>query len=106
MKMPAVIEAFFAADHQNGQNVLQSLFTPQAVVSDERTSHLGTDAITSWWMAAKEKYRHSTKPLDAEKRDGEHVVRGEVTGQFPGSPIVLTYRFRLDGDKIATLEIG
>lgn len=30
----------------------------------------------------------------------------KVTGEFPRSPVSLTYVFRLMGDKIATLEIG
>jgi hypothetical protein len=33
------------------------------------------------------------------------TVITRVTGEFPGSPIELRYRFTLDGDKIARLEI-
>jgi len=33
-------------------------------------------------------------------------VTGRVTGDFPGSPVDFQYRFTLDGDKIARLEIG
>ena len=29
-----------------------------------------------------------------------------VSGDFPGSPIALTYWFTLEGQKIARLEIG
>ncbi|MDO1581461.1 nuclear transport factor 2 family protein [Rhizobium oryzicola] len=104
--MPESIEAYFAADHAQGPNALLPLFTPHAVVSDEHMRHDGIAAITAWWTAAKEKYRHSTEPLEGSQTDGAHIVRAKVTGQFPGSPIVLTYRFRLDGEKITALEIG
>ena len=33
-------------------------------------------------------------------------VRAKVTGQFPGSPVTLTFAFRLKGDQITTLDIG
>ena len=34
------------------------------------------------------------------------TVTGRVTGDFPGSPVDLQYRFILEGDKIARLEIA
>ena len=34
------------------------------------------------------------------------TVTGRVTGDFPGSPVDLQYRFTLEGDKIARLEIA
>ena len=36
---------------------------------------------------------------------GERVT-AEVSGAFPGSPVTLSFRFRLVGDRIARLEIG
>jgi hypothetical protein len=33
-------------------------------------------------------------------------VRARVTGQFPGSPAMLTFVFRLEGEQITRLEIG
>jgi hypothetical protein len=40
-------------------------------------------------------------------RFGESAVQAlaEVSGDFPGSPVNLEHIFRLDGDKIASLEI-
>lgn len=75
-------------------------------VVDERTTRQGLDAITAWWAAAKKEYGHTTEPLEARQSGSEVVVQGRVTGRFPGSPITLTYRFLLEGQKIARLEIG
>jgi hypothetical protein len=33
-------------------------------------------------------------------------VTGRVTGNFPGSPVDLRYRFRLDHGLVASLEIA
>ena len=106
MTIPAVIAAYFAADHQGDPEVLIPLFTPDAMVSDERTRHQGIRAIIAWWTAAKEKYGHTSEPLDVSEIDTVHVVRARVTGRFPGSPLTLTYRFRLEAGAIAGLEIG
>jgi hypothetical protein len=40
--------------------------------------------------------------------DGAVVIddTGRGTGDFPGSPVDLQYRFTLEGDKIARLEIA
>jgi hypothetical protein len=46
--------------------------------------------------------------LDAVVRDERrtHQVRAQVSGAFAGSPVTLSFRFRLDEDRIAELEIG
>lgn len=106
MKLPAVIDTYFAADDYNQPEVLNSLFTAEAVVADEQKSYEGIDAITAWWAAAKVIYGHKTEPLDAVEADGVFLVHARVTGRFPGSPITLTYRFLLEKEKISTLEIG
>ncbi|MGX6601409.1 hypothetical protein ACWKSP_04605 [Micromonosporaceae bacterium Da 78-11] len=38
--------------------------------------------------------------------DEPHLVRTEVTGNFPGSPVRLTYDFTLAGGLISRLAIG
>jgi len=106
MTIPAVIEAYFAADDQAQSDSLKTLFASNAMVSDEHNSHKGIDAITAWWAAAKAQYEHKSEPLEATQADGRHIVRARVTGRFPSSPITLTYRFHLDAGKIVTLEIG
>jgi hypothetical protein len=37
---------------------------------------------------------------------GKTVVRARVSGNFPGSPAMLTFTFGLTGDRISELEIG
>ena len=50
---------------------------------------------------------YPSTPIHSTVRDGATiVVPGRVAGDFPNSPIELDHIFRLDGDKIASLEIG
>ena len=55
--------------------------------------------------AGQEKYHYTVEPLSVSARDGEIVVIGKVTGDFPGSPITLQHAFRVTGHKIVSLEI-
>ena len=76
------------------------------VVRDEGGTFTGTAAIERWNAAARAKYHHTVEPLSVTERDGAIVVLGRVAGQFPGSPVDLQHVFRLDGQKISSLEIG
>jgi hypothetical protein len=44
-------------------------------------------------------------PIRSTVRDGATIVVGRVAGDFPGSPIELNHTFRLEGDKIGSLDI-
>ena len=104
MILPEPIAAYFAAD-QHHREAFAHCFTTQAVVKDEGHVRTGLDAIRAWKAAASAKYRYTTAPLELELQDGFHVVRAQVAGTFPGSPVDLRYRFRLERGLIASLEI-
>ncbi|MBO6634777.1 MAG: nuclear transport factor 2 family protein [Parvibaculum sp.] len=104
--MPSPIEAYFEADMSEDPQALLRAFAPDAVVKDEGETHAGRDAIEAWWRAAKVQYQPVVEPLDLEERDDTVRVRSQVTGNFPGSPVMLTFTFRLAGDRIAELEIA
>jgi hypothetical protein len=43
--------------------------------------------------------------LACEEKDGKTVVTSHLVGNFPGSPVDLRFLFKLEADKIASLEI-
>lgn len=75
------------------------------MVIDERREHQGRQAIARWKTEATEKYHYTSEPLRADLSAADVTVIARVTGEFPGSPVELRYRFTLAGDKIARLEI-
>lgn len=101
--LPAPIEAYFAAEH--APQVLHRCFKPQAVLKDEGRTHSGVDAIVSFLAQASARYRATSLPMALRNEGDLHVVRAQVIGEFPGSPIELSYRFRIDDGLIASLEI-
>jgi hypothetical protein len=64
-----------------------------------------TPSTPFWSAATREKYHHTVEPLSAIERDSATIVAGRVAGDFPGSPVTLDHVFRLEGDKIVSLEI-
>lgn len=106
MNLPAPIQTYFTAAAPRDGADFAAAFAPDAVVQDEGATHRGPEAIRLWWQAAKAKYRHSAKPLDLAEVGGKTVVRARVSGDFTGSPAVLTFTFGLAGNRISDLEIG
>lgn len=106
ISLPKPIAEYFAAEDTGDAAQLARCFVSDGVVHDEGGTFTGTIAIERWSAMARAKYHHTVMPLRSTVRDGVTVVVGRVTGDFPGSPIELDHMFRLDGDKIASLDIG
>lgn len=104
LNLPQPIAAYFAAD-QHSADAIGRCFTTRAVVKDEGRTHAGLDAIKAWKAAASASYTYTSEPVSMAVEDGCCIVTGRVTGNFPGSPVDLRYRFRLERDLIASLEI-
>ena len=104
LNLPEPIAAYFSADRQN-PDALARCFTAQATVKDEGQTHAGLDAIKAWKAAASTQYAYTTEPFALDQDNGHHIVSSRVAGNFPGSPVNLRYRFRLERGLIASLEI-
>ena len=103
--LPAPVAAYFVADTTSAEAVAQC-FTDEAVVIDERHEYRGRTAIARWKVEASTRFRYRVERLGAHVSGDQTSVTGRVTGDFPGSPVDLQYRFTLEGDKIARLEIA
>jgi hypothetical protein len=106
MPLPDPIQTYFAAQPPQDGDAFATAFAPDAIVHDEGHIHRGREEIRTWWQASKEKYHHRAEPLEATEAAGRTMVRARVSGNFPGSPAVLSFTFGLAGDRIAELEIS
>lgn len=95
LSLPEPIAAYFEADKRDGHAVA-SCFTKEAVVMDEGQTYAGTAAIEAWKISTSAQFSYTTEPVMLEKKDSICVVTGRVTGNFPGSPVVLRYNFALE----------
>ena len=104
LNLPKPVAAYFIADEVDGETVSQC-FTANAVVKDEGHTHKGRAAIKAWKTDASAKYEYTSEPFACEEKDGKTVVTSHLVGNFPGSPVDLRFFFKLEGAKIASLEV-
>jgi len=81
-------------------------FSGDALVHDEGRDHRGLDSIKAWMKETQTKYKYVIEPLDASVSGNAVNLRARLTGDFPGSPVDLDFKFMLANDKIASLKIG
>lgn len=104
MQLPAIIATYFDADNRHDADAVAACFTDTGVVHDEDADHAGRAAIAAWKRDTTAKYAVRTAPLSIEG-SAPHVVAARVSGNFPGSPLVLRFAFTLAHDGIGALEI-
>ena len=106
MNLPSAIQAYFAADERSDGEALIQAFAADAIVKDEGRTYASHQAISAWWRETKAEYQTVIEPLEASQNDNVTKVLAKVTGEFPSSPVKLTFTFRLKGGQIEFLEIG
>jgi len=109
LDLPKPVAAYFAADEMNaaiaGEAVAQC-FAADAVVKDEGHTYEGRAAIKKWKDDTAAKYQYTSEPLRCEREENKVVVTSRLTGNFPGSPVDLRFRFETSGERITALEIA
>ena len=105
MNLPKVV-----ADLEKAQNDFDSVayancFSKTAVVFDEGKTHNGRKEIEHWIAEANERYKATMKPVGFEERGTQSILKAEVSGDFPGSPIVLSYHLEIADELIQSLKI-
>jgi ketosteroid isomerase-like protein len=104
--LPSTVATYFAATNRHDVAAMIAVFTDDGAVKDEGREHRGSSAIRAWIEETIRKYDFRAEPSEVAREHGWTVVTAIVSGSFPGSPVTLRYRFQLDGEKVARLEIG
>lgn len=103
--LPTPIKLYLQADAGTDERLFSTCFSADAEVHDEGRTIRGLDAIIAWKQESKRKYQYQVHPLAASQHGDTLVLTARVTGNFPGSPVELTYAFVLRADRIVSLEI-
>lgn len=104
--LPQPLKNYFSAVNSKDIDAMLAPFATEAIVKDEGATMNGRAAIRTWIEETTRKYGVSLSP-EAIDRDGGRVsVRALMSGDFPGSPARVTYRFILRDGEIGELEIG
>jgi len=103
MNLPKVVTELIKAQNNFDSTTYAQCFTETAVVFDEGKNHQGRIEIERWIDKANKDYEATMEPLEyAEKAQ---TLKTKVTGNFPGSPITMTYHYEFADGLIQSLKI-
>ncbi|PZG00753.1 nuclear transport factor 2 family protein [Micromonospora deserti] len=104
--VPDVINRYYRAVNDGDTDAFVDCFAENASVSDEDRIHEGRAAIRAWRERTAASSPYTADPVSAEAEAGDnYVVTSRVSGTFPGSPILLRFRFTLRDGLIGALDI-
>ena len=103
MNLPKVISDLIKAQDNFDSSAYVNCFTETAVVFDEGKTHNGKKEIKNWIERANKEYHTTMKPLEYSTK--EQVLKAEISGAFPGSPLVLTFHYEFQNGLIQSLKI-
>ena len=105
--LPEVVGRFFELDAVRGIEAIVALFADDATVIDEGETRHGTAAIHAWQTGPASKYTYTTEIINSETLTPDHhLVRGRLTGNFPGDTAELTFDFTIADQRITRLAIA
>ncbi|WP_111671902.1 nuclear transport factor 2 family protein [Algoriphagus litoralis] len=104
MILPPVITDLVKAQNNFDSQAYADCFTESAIVFDEGKTHQGKTEIKTWIEKANREYQVRMIPLVYS--EANQTLKAEISGTFPGSPIVLTYRYEFEDELIQSLKIA
>ncbi|MBY0300521.1 MULTISPECIES: nuclear transport factor 2 family protein [Sphingomonas] len=105
IKLPTPIADYVAANARLDADAMLRPFAADAVFVDNGKRFEGSEQIRGLFEREVIAVKAVFTPDAIRHEAGRVVVEGPAHGDFPGSPLRFTYRFTLDGDAIAALEV-
>ncbi len=105
MEAPKIITALIASQNEHNSNAFADLFTEQAIVDDENKTYIGKAEIKQWNIDTNNKYKTRLEFKEYTHTEDKDILTVLVSGNFPGSPIMMDYHLHFEKDKISKLLI-
>jgi len=105
MNLPKIVADLVQTQNNFDSIAYANCFSETAVVFDEGKTHIGKTEIEHWIVDANERYKATMKPLSFEENETESILKAEISGNFDGSPIALSYHLEIADDLINSLKI-
>lgn len=103
MNLPKVLTDLVKAQDNFDSTAYANCFTETAVVVDEGKTYNGKKEIKDWIEQANKEYQVTMKPL--EYSETTEILKAEVSGNFSGSPVILSYNLNFKNELIQSLRI-
>ncbi len=104
LELPAPIADFSEANARLDLDDMMKHFLPDAVFTDNGKDFVGQAEIRRLLEEEAIAVKAIFEPDSFREEDGDIVLEGPAHGEFPGSPLRFTYRFKMEGDAIKALE--
>src|SRR5690242_17730530 len=95
MTLPKVISDLVKAQNEYDTAAYANCFAETAIVHDEGKMHTGRTEIRQWIAESNERYRSVMQPLDFRESNTSYILSSQVSGTFPGSPVILQFHFEI-----------
>jgi SnoaL-like domain len=105
LQLPPAVDLYVKIENAGETDALSTCFAANATVRDEGHTYEGIDAIKKWKAETKKRYNHTIHPLAVNHKEGKTILTARVTGNFPGSPVILEFSFVIEAGKIVALQI-
>jgi hypothetical protein len=105
MNLPKVITDLVTTQNNFDTVAYANCFSETAVVFDEGKTHTGRKEIALWIADANERYEATMQPVSFEEQETDSILKVKVSGNFEGSPIVLSYHLAITEGLIQSLKI-
>jgi hypothetical protein len=105
MNLPKVVTSLVEAQNSHDSQAYVACFSESAIVHDEGKTHKGKAEIQQWIEKSDSEYHTELKPLNYKETETENIMAAEVSGEFPGSPVILQFHFGLANGLISSLRI-
>jgi len=105
MNLPKVVAELVETQNNFDSVAYANCFSETAVVLDEGKTHNGKKEIKCWIADSNERYKATIKPVGFEEKETESLLMAETSGNFEGSPIVLTYHLEIVDELIQSLKV-
>jgi uncharacterized protein (TIGR02246 family) len=105
MNLPKVIADFIAAQDKYDSKAFAETFSDDAIVHDEGKTYHGKTEIRKWNEMTNSKYKTKYEPIEVTTDGDKMILTANISGTFPGSPVMIKYHFETKNGKITSLQI-
>jgi len=106
MNLPEVVQDLVKAQNNFDSTAFTNCFSETATVFDEGKNFTGKTEIKNWIEKSSKEYNAVMKPIEFEGDTEKGNLKAEVSGTFPGSPLILNYNLTFKGKHIQSLQIN
>ncbi|MGE8553614.1 MAG: nuclear transport factor 2 family protein [Chryseobacterium jejuense] len=105
MNLPIILQEFLKAQELFDSISFTNCFSEHASVFDEGKIYTGKEEIKQWNEKSNNEYKTLFEVKDFSMKDNTTVLKINISGSFDGSPVMLSFHFRIENGLITALAI-